>query len=244
MANSVMSLEELEAKINLMANEQLESREYKRLYAIKFNQQAARIYILQRAYFVLNRRSCWAHVQGQAPFDVKAIIWDHEQDELIGDPDRNLENHFVLGMMEGEAVGLTQQDFETTPPLPGIDVVCAAWLYCARDKPWLEAFASSCILEIANSDDIVKGGGNSRRIGQKMLDDLGIAIEKQHSNAEHMVAEIEHANMLMRVAKTYGMTADAQEQIIRGAGFGLAVDRIYKNVLAEAMEQATAAKAA
>jgi len=239
MTDSPISLEALNAELCEMANAQLVSPEYERLYAVPLNQKAGQIYILQRAHFVLNRRSCWAHVQGAAPFDIKGLIWEHEQDELVGDPSRNLANHYQLGVQEGASVGLKPEDFEATPPLDGVLVASYAWLHIARDKPWLEALASSCILEIANSDAIVKSGGNARRIGEKMRDELGIPFEKQDSNAEHVIAEIEHANLLMKAAAKYGRTAEAQDAIMRGARASLAIDRFYKNALAEAMEAAT-----
>lgn len=244
MTAEAVSLAELEAELFEMANAQLESREYRRLYAVPLNREAARIYILQRAHFVLNRRCCWAHVQGAAPFDVKGLIWEHERDELVGDPSRGLADHYTLGIQEGEAVGLTAEDFAATPPIDGVLVASYAWLHLARDKPWLEALAASCILEIANSDAIVESGGNARRIGEKMRDELGIAFERQQSNAEHMVAEIEHATLLIKAAQTHGRSAEAQAQIRRGARASLAIDRVYKESLAQAMEAVAGAAAA
>lgn len=244
MTERAMTLNDLNAALCRMANEQMVSPEYERLYAVPLNIEAARVYILQRAHFVLNRRCCWGHVQGAAPFDVKGLIWQHEQEELIGDPDRNMADHYTLGIQEGEAVGLTPANFENTPPIDGVRVASYAWLHIARDKPWLEALASSCILEIANSDAIVKSGGNARRIGEKMRDELGIPFGKQKSNAEHMEAEIAHANLLMTVAEKYGRSAEAQDAILRGAGASLAIDRVYKNELAKAMESVASAAAA
>jgi pyrroloquinoline quinone (PQQ) biosynthesis protein C len=235
MTDEAMSQKELDKKLFAMANAQLNSKEYRDLYAVPLNRENAAFYILQRNHFVLNRRCCWAAVQCTAPFDVKGMIWEHEEDELVGDRSRGLADHVTLGMMEGEAVGLTIDDFANTPPADGVQVACYAWLHLARDKPWLEAFAASCILEIANSDAVVKTGGNARRIGEKMRDELGIGFEKQASNAEHMEIEIEHATLLSKAAATHGTTADAQAQILRGADASLAIDRVYKGALTEEM---------
>ncbi len=239
-----MTLEELDRELFAMANEQMVSPEYERLYAVPLNREAARFYILQRHHFVLNRRCCWGHVQGASPFDVKKLVWEHEQDELVGNPERNIADHVTLGIREGESVGLSPADFENTPPADGVQVAMYAWLHLARDKPWLESLASSCILEIANSDAVVKRGGNARRIGEKMRDELGIGFEKQDSNAEHVVAELEHATLLSTAAATHGRTAEAQAQILRGARASLAVDRVYKNALAEQMELLAGSSAA
>lgn len=235
MTEKAISLKELDDKLFAMANAQLSSKAYRDLYAVPLNRGNAACYILQRSHFVLNRRCCWAAVQCTAPFDVKGLIWEHEEDELVGDRARGLPDHVTLGMIEGEAVGLTLDDFANSSPADGVQVAFYAWLHIARDKPWLEAFAASCILEIANSDAIVKSGGNARRIGEKMRDELGIGFEKQASNAEHMEIEIEHATLLSKAAAKYGETADAQAQILRGAESSLAVDRVYKAALAQEM---------
>ena len=44
--------------------------------------------------------------------------------------------------------------------------ICAgAWSFIAQNQPWLEALSSSCMLEIANSDGIIKGGGIAGQAG-------------------------------------------------------------------------------
>jgi pyrroloquinoline quinone (PQQ) biosynthesis protein C len=244
MTDKAVSLKELDKKLFAMANAQLNSKAYRDLYAVPLDRENAAFYILQRNHFVLNRRCCWAAVQCTAPFDVKGMIWEHEEDELVGDKARGMADHVTLGMMEGESVGLTLDDFARSRPADGVQVAMYAWLHIARDKPWLEAFAASCILEIANSDAVVKSGGNARRIGEKMRDELGIGFEKQASNAEHMEIEIEHATLLSKAAAKYGTTAEAQDQILRGAEASLAIDRVYKAALAEEMAALTDAVAA
>ncbi len=176
MTDKAMSLKELEDNVFAMANAQLKSKEHGHLYAVPLNRKNAGFYILQRAHFVLNRRCCWAAVQCTAPFDVKGLIWEHEQEELVGDPARGPADHYTLGVQEGESVGLSPAEFE---------------------------------------------------IGEKMRDELGIGFERQQSNAEHMVAEIEHANLLFKAAESHGRSAEAQAQILRGAEASLAIDRVY-----------------
>jgi hypothetical protein len=100
MAMVVDSFIELENKLAELANAQFESAEYKRIFGMKWTRERARIYMVQRSYFVLNRRDCWAYLQGSVPFDVKQVIWDHEKEELMGDDERGVENHYALGMRE------------------------------------------------------------------------------------------------------------------------------------------------
>jgi len=155
----------LENKLAELANAQFESPEYKRLFSLKWTRERARIYMMQRSYFVLNRRDCWAYLQGSVPFDVKQIIWDHEKEELMGDDARGVENHWALGMREGAVLGLSPEDFAATPPLPGTVACCYAWIHIAKDWPWLKALPVCAATELSNSDAIIAGGSFSRFAG-------------------------------------------------------------------------------
>ena len=235
MATTLDNLDAFERKLNGLANAQFESPEYEKLLGLKWNLERARMYMVQRAYFVLNRRDCWAYVQGAAPFDVKQLIWDHEKEELMGDEDRGMANHYTLGMMEGEAVGLTPDDFLKTPPLPGTVACCYAWIHLAKDRPWLEAIPVSAGLELSNSDEVIEGGAFSRRIGEKLRDDLGIPFARQPNNSEHIVADVEHAKLLMEVVRRHARTEETQAQILKGAMETWRIERAYKGMLGDAM---------
>lgn len=235
MTDAVKTLDELEARLNEMANAQFSSPEYRKILSLPLTRERARTYILQRAYFHLNRRDCWAYVQAAAPFDVKKLVWDHEREELDGDSERGVPDHFTLGLKEGEAVGLEPQDFARTPPLSGTMTCCAAWIHLAKDRPWLEALPVCAVTEISNSDEVCGGGGFARRMARKMTDELGIPLEKQHSNAEHVVLDIEHAHLLMVAARLHARTADDFRLILKGAAESLRVERVFKGVLADAM---------
>ncbi|MDC0033096.1 iron-containing redox enzyme family protein [Alphaproteobacteria bacterium] len=232
---TVHSLDALEARLAEMANAQFDSPQYRKILSLPLTQERAQIYILQRSYFHLNRRDCWAYVQAAAPFDIKQMIWDHEREELEGDKKRGIPDHYTLGMQEGGAVGLTTDDFGRTSPLDGTMACCAAWIHLAKDRPWLEALPVCAVTEISNSDEICKGGGFARRMARKMTNELGIPLKKQHSNAEHVVLDVEHAHLLMRAARLHASTEKDFEMILKGAAESLRVERIFKGVLGDAI---------
>ncbi len=235
MTTVVDDVSALEEKLFALANAQFDSPEYKRILGIKWTPARVRHYIVQRAYFVMNRRDCWGYAQGSAPFDVKQLIWDHEKDELMGDAERGIENHWMLGMREGEAVGLTREDFLNTPPTPMTAACCYAWVHLAKDRPWLEAIPVSAALEMSNSDEIVKGGSFSRRCAEKMRDDAGIPFERQPNNVEHIAADVVHAHLLTEVVRRHAKTPEAQAQLLKGATETWRIERAFKGQLGDAM---------
>src|SRR5512145_147488 len=218
-----------------LCNEQFGAAPFKRLLGAKFTKERAQQYSIQMAYYVQNRRDCWGYVQGSAPLDIKQLVWHHEEDELIGQKAQGKMDHITLAVKEGEVFGLAAEAFERTPRSEGGEVCFSAWIRLAQ-RPWLEAIAGSAILEMRNSNELIQGGSLSRRIGAIFERDLGIPMRKQINNAEHVVMDVEHGNMLGRIARKYATTQPAQEAILRGAQESLMIDRVYRGHLADLVE--------
>jgi hypothetical protein len=218
-----------------LCNEQFDSAPFKRLLGAKFTKARAQQYSIQMAYYVQNRRDCWGYVQGSAPLEIKKMVWEHEEDELIGRKSEGKTDHISLAVKEGEVFGLSAEAFERTARLEGGEVCFSAWIRLAQG-PWLEAIAASAILEMRNSAELIEGGSLSRRIGAIFERDLGIPMKKQINNAEHVVMDVEHAHMLGRVARKYATAEPAQQAILRGASESLLIDRVYRGHLADLVE--------
>src|ERR1041385_4117325 len=138
-------IEALWTELVRMCNEQFQSTSFKRLLGTKFTKARAQHYSIQMAFYVANRRDCWGYVQGSAPLDVKKLIWQHEEDELIGRKSEGKQDHITLAVKEGEVFGLTAEAFEQNPRLEGGEVCFSAWIRLAQ-RSWLEAIAASAIL--------------------------------------------------------------------------------------------------
>ncbi|MFM1815140.1 MAG: hypothetical protein RLZ98_1835 [Pseudomonadota bacterium] len=230
------ALEALEQELVELANAQFDSAAYRRMFAAPYTQKGAQQFFMQHAQFNLNRRDCWGYVQARSPIDVKKLVWEHEEEELDGVPDRGGLNHYELAIKQGENLGLTPENYYSAPTLDGSLTAFYAWNYLATSGTWLEAFAASAALEFSNSDDIVKGGALSRRMALKLEKDLGIPVRKQDSNAEHMVAELEHATLLLKVAHMHAHTKEECNQILSGAKKSWAIDRRFRDFLGELLE--------
>jgi hypothetical protein len=235
MNGGAASLEAMWAGLVRVCNEQFESAPFKRLLGLKFSKARAQQFSIQMAYYVQNRRDCWGYVQGSAPLDVKQLIWQHEEDELIGQKAQGKVDHITLAVKEGEVLGLSAEAFERTARLEGGEVCFSAWIRLAQ-RPWLEAIGASAILEMRNSSELIQGGSLSYRVGSILERDLGIPMKKQINNAEHVVMDVEHAHLLMQVARKHAVTASARAAILRGARESLMIDRVYRGHLADLVE--------
>lgn len=231
--NADTRLKQLEQLIEKLANGQFESDGFRRLLGLRFNRERARVYVLQRTHWTVNRRDCWAQVQSLAPLPVKKLIWDHEKDELEGDKELGKADHYTMSVQEGAAVGLSPEDFVNLGPSDGCFTCCSAWLHVVKSSHWLSGLAACAALELSNSDEILTGGSMSRRMAVKMRDEVGIPFKKQTSNVEHMVADVKHAHMMMEVAEHY-VRNDADFALVEtGLRQSWAIDRIWKGHLAD-----------
>jgi hypothetical protein len=228
-------LKALEDKLVELANAQHESDAYQCLFSVPLTLPRIRVHHLQKAIWVLNRRDCWAYAQAKAPFGVKQLIWQHEEEELGGDVARGLEDHYALNIRQGEAVGLTARDFADARPTDTLFTCMCAWASLAKDSPWLKSLASCAALELTNSEEILRGKSASRRMAEKVHDELGIKIGKQQSYQEHIVADVEHANILMSVAREHADTELARTQILEGVEESWAIDRVFRGHLGALM---------
>lgn len=232
MGAGINSIEAMWKELVRLCNAQFNTPPFRRLLGATFTEERAQQYSIQMAYYVQNRRDCWGYVQGSAPFEVKKLIWQHEEDELIGRKNEGKVDHMTLAIKEGEVFGLCADAFEHTARLEGGEVCFSAWIRLAQ-RSWLEAIAGSAILEMRNSGELIKGGSLSRRIAELFERDLGIPMKQQINNAEHVVMDVEHAHLLMQVARKYANTESARRAILRGAEESLMIDRVYRGHLAD-----------
>ena len=217
---------EVAQQLNLMVNQWYETPEIKRILTVPLTPTRLAFRHLHMTFFGNNRRDCWAAVSCKAPLDVKRAIWEHEKDELIYDP------------RMGKA-HVTEEDLgsnKESDMIPGARAAFYAWLYCARDKPWLEGLACSHILERRNNDQIVKGGTLTQRLVKRQELELGIKKKDQDIGTQvHLIADVDHSDLLNQVFDRYVVDDSTAQQVLSGAEESLAIERCFHGAVATAM---------
>lgn len=223
-------------EIRAMANWQYQCPQSQRLYSLPLSMERARMWTLQMAFWILNRRECWAFAQALAPMAVKKLIWAHEEDELAGNKERQVEDHYALEIRQAKVLGLTAEEFVNTPWHAGTRTVIYAWRHLVKDSPWLKSLAACAALEVSNSSDWVEGGGNSFRTSQRFQQELGISKEKLVSHKEHVEVDVSHGTMLIDVAETYVTNQAELALMLEGARETWELERVWKGLLADMIE--------
>jgi hypothetical protein len=241
MATTVLArdsaLESFKREIRVLANGQYSCRHSQRLYSLPLTVERARLWTLQMSLWMLNRRDCWAFAQGLAPFEVKKLIWQHEEDELAGNAARGVEDHFALEIRQARLLGLSPEDFRTVEMRPGTRTCIYAWIHLVKDSHWLKSVAACAALEISNSSDWVDGGGNSYRTARRLEQELGIPFDKQVSNKEHVEVDVEHGQMLIAIAERFAGRQWELDFMLEGARETWDLERVWKGQLVDMLEE-------
>lgn len=224
------------AEIKAIANEHYSTPEIQYFLTTRVTRARARCFALHQSRFVRNRRDCWALAAGQAPLDVKREIWLHEQDELIGDPRAGGVDHFTLISQEAELLGVTREEIESAELHPFVQAAFEAWLHLGK-KSWLEAFTAVAIVEAVNSEAVVQGGGFSRRIREKLVNEAGFPRELLVNRNVHVEADREHAGILDRVLSSHARNEHDRILVRQAVKQSLTVHRAYRAGVAFAMRQ-------
>jgi pyrroloquinoline quinone (PQQ) biosynthesis protein C len=223
-------------EIKALANEHHATAEIQYFLTTRFTRARARCWIIHQTHFVKNRRDCWALAMGHAPLDVKREIWLHEQDELIADPRADGSDHYTLMTKEARAIGVTREEIESAELHPFVVSALEAWLNLGR-KNWLEAFAAASILEVVNSDAVVRNGGFSSKVRAKLVSEAGFPQELLIARNVHVEADQEHATILDRVLLRHVHNEWDHRLVLEAIKKSLDIHRAYRAGVAFAMRQ-------
>lgn len=227
---------EVRDTLNCMVNEHYNTAEMLRFFSFPMTFTRAKVSFIHTLHFSMNRRDCWGYVQGSCPPDVKKVVWEHEKDELYCDPRFGGDHHSAALQKAMKISGLSKDELYAAELIPGCKAAFAAWLNLAKNSPWLCALSGSAILERANNNAIVKGGGVSIRDYARFDDAVLKILGKIPGHDVHTVADEDHSDMMEAVLDGYLRTEEDRRDVLRGARDSLDFDRAYRGSLAVYLE--------
>lgn len=231
------SVDELKKTLNRMVNEHYNTPEIIHFNSFPMTVERGKILMIHRVPFTINRRSCWAAVQSSSPVDVKRLIWEHEKDELIVDPRFGGDHQSAEVGKAIKLTGWTTEEIYQAELIPGCKAALCAWLYLAHNSSWIKAFSASAVLERANNNAIVKGGGSSIRDYRRYTDELRKLIGDISGHDVHNVADEDHSDTMEVALDHCAGSKEAKQQALEGARDSLDFDRAFRGSLAASLEK-------
>jgi hypothetical protein len=231
------SVKQLRDSLNRMVNEHYTTPEIVRYFSFPMTAARGKVKMLHQLHFNMNRRDCWGHVQGSSPPEIKRLIWEHEKEELIVDPRFGGDHHSASLRKAAKVTGLSATDLYNADLIPGCKAAFRAWVNLARDSSWLKALSGSTILERANNNRIVEGGGVSVRDYRRYTDELRALLGDIPGHDVHNVADEDHSDMMEVVLDRHAVTEETQQQVLEGARDSLDFDRAFRGSLAIVLEK-------
>ena len=168
---------------------------------------------------------------------IKQKILQHEYGEVIKD-NYTEHGHMELIVRQGKALGLSPEQVMNVAPLPSTMATLYAWAWMTREKSWLEGLASLTITEWANDDRLLQdfGGGLSRRMAKRWMDDLGFGWEQMPNFKVHAEADEEHSDMFLGDLEKYA-TGEKEALAYQAAKESMELLVIFRAGIAREMEK-------
>lgn len=215
-----------------MVNEHYNTPEILSFNSFPMTLARAGVLMIHRVHYTMNRRNCWGSVQCTCPMDVKRLVWEHEKDELVSDPRFGGDHHTAEVSKAIKLTGLSADAIANAELVPGCKAAFHAWLHLSKDSAWLKSFSASAVLERANNNRIVKGGGSAVRDYQRYTPEVRQLIGHVAGHDVHNVADEEHSDMMEVVLDRYALSDVEKGQALDGARDSLCFDRAYRGALA------------
>jgi hypothetical protein len=227
---------ELKEALNRLVNDHYRTPEIVMFNRFPVNLARAGVLMIHRVFYTANRRDCWGSVQSSAPMDVKKLVWAHEQDELISDARFGGDHQTAEVEKAIKLTGLSRDAIMATEAVAGCSAAFAAWVNLSKHSSWIRAFSASAILERANNNRLVEGGGSALRDYQRYTAEVKERIGKVAGHDVHNVADEEHSDMMEVVLDRHAVTPEAARDALEGARQSLVYDRAYRGALAVRLE--------
>src|SRR3954469_2352352 len=127
----------------------LEPSTFNRVEPGQLTKDGGRVFVSQFSHFTRNFPRWLAAVAGNCPApEARKFLAANLYEEEVGPSGQG--SHYDLLLRQGEALGLTVEQIETTTPLPTTAVAINALDSICRNRSWVEGLAATTGLECIN----------------------------------------------------------------------------------------------
>jgi pyrroloquinoline-quinone synthase len=206
----------------------LDPGSFNRVKSGDLTKEGGRVFVRQFSHFTRNFPRWLAAVAANCPLpEVRKFLARNIYDEEVGPAGEG--SHYDLLLRQGEALGLSREEIEKTPPFTTTLQALSALESMCRNRSWLEGLAATSGLECVNHPEV------RARSGVWIINDvrswrhLGLNEQQLRSRTIHMEEDEKHVETGLRLLGEHGLTKELQDKIVAAAREALLAFRSLMN---------------
>jgi pyrroloquinoline quinone (PQQ) biosynthesis protein C len=208
--------------------------------------EGAKVFTLEHSVFANYFPRWFANVIARCPhIDARAYMIENMYVEEVTDPTVKTP-HYESLVQFGIALGLTREDFAKYEPMPATIMAINYWDNVGKTKPWLEAFAAICGIEMSNNAELCARHNVEPPVLAKWWKPLGLppaALTHWKSAEAADPGEEGHGSEPIKILIKYARTPDEEKGVLQALRESFRVKRFrWDIVLDQAIKASIAEK--
>jgi pyrroloquinoline quinone (PQQ) biosynthesis protein C len=176
----------------------LEPSTFNRVRPGALTKDGGRLFVSQFSHFTRNFPRWLAAVASNCPLpEARKFLVANMYEEEIGPGGQG--SHYDLLLRQGEALGLTRQQVESTDPLPSTAVAVDALDSICRERSWLEGLAATTGLECINHPALRAESGVIIINDVRAWQHLGLNQQQLRSRTIHTEEDEKHVETGLKI---------------------------------------------
>ena len=194
----------------------LEPSTFNRVQPGGLTKDGGRVFVSQFSHFTRNFPRWLAAVAANCPVpDARKFLVANMYEEEVGPGGQG--SHYDLLLRQGEALGLTRDQIETTVPLPSTAVAIDALDSICRSRSWLEGLAATTGLECINDPTLRAKSGVVIINDVRAWQHLGLNQQQLRSRTIHMEEDEKHVSTGLKILAEQARTEEAAIKAVASA---------------------------
>jgi pyrroloquinoline quinone (PQQ) biosynthesis protein C len=211
----------------------LEPAAFNRVEPGQLTMEGGRLFVSQFSHFTRNFPRWLAAVAANCPeSDVRKFIAGNLYEEEIGPAGQG--SHYDLLLRQGEAMGLTRGEIETTVPFSTTALAISALENICRNPSWLEGLAATAGLECINHPAVRAQAGVIIINDVRAWKHLGLSDQQLRSRTIHTEEDEKHVENGLKILAEHAATVEAQEKVVNSAREALLAFRLLMEGIGKA----------
>ena len=211
----------------------LEPSSFNRVKPGQLTREGGRVFVGQFSHFTRNFPRWLAAVAANCPLpDVRRFLASNIYEEEIGPPGQG--SHYDLLLRQGQAMGLTREEIERTPPLPTTALAINALEGICRNRSWLEGLAATTGLECINHPAVRAKGEVIIINDVRAWRHLGLNDQQLRSRTIHIEEDEKHVETGLKILAEQAPTEELEETVVGSAREAILAFRMLMDGLGRA----------